>query len=65
MGNLQLSEKSDLLPRLENLSAAKFEVPAVTDITIDGPAIVQMLKLGVSKTFELYAKEVFLPYISL
>ena len=35
------------------------------DITLDGPAIVQMLKPGISKTFEVYAKEVFLPYISL
>ena len=33
MGNLQLSGKNDLLPCLENLSAAKSEAPAVTDIT--------------------------------
>ena len=50
---------------MENLSAAKSEAPAVTDITLDGPATVQMLKPGVSKTFEVYATEVFLPYISL
>ena len=31
MGNLQLGKKSDLLPSLENLSAAKSEAPAVTD----------------------------------
>ena len=65
MGNLRLGGKSDLLHCLENLSAAKSEAPAVTDITLDGPAIVQMLKPGISKTFEVYAKEVFLPYISL
>ena len=53
------------MPCLENLSAVKSEAPAVTDITLDGPAIVQMLKPGVSKTFEVYAKKVFLPYISL
>ena len=62
MGNLRLGEKSDLLPCLENLSAAKSKAPAVTDITLDDPAIVQMLKHGVSKTFEVYAKDVFLPY---
>ena len=50
---------------MENLSAANSEAPAVTDITLDGPAIVQMLKPGISKTFEVYAKEVFLAYISL
>ena len=65
MGNLRLAGKSDLLPCLENLSAAKSKAPAVMDITLDGPAIVQMLKPGISKTFEVYAKEVFLPYISL
>ena len=50
---------------LENLSAAKSKAPAFTDITLDGPAIVEMLKPGVSKTFEVYAKEVFLPCVSL
>ena len=44
MGNLRLGGKSDLLPCLENLSAAKSEAPAVMDIKLDGPAIVQMLK---------------------
>ena len=65
MGNLRLGGRSDLLPCLQNLSAAKSEAPAVKDSTLDGPAIVQMLKPGISKTFEVYAKEVFLPYISL
>ena len=65
MGNLRLGGKGDLLPCLQNLSAAKSEAPAVTDITLDVPAIVQMLKPGISKTFEVYANEVFLPYISL
>ena len=65
MGNHRLGGKSDLLPCLENSSAAKSESPAVTDITLDGPTIVQMLKPGISNTFEVYAKEVFLPYISL
>ena len=65
MRKLRLGGKSDLLACLENLSAAKSEAPAVTDITLDAPAIVQMLKPGVSKTFEVYAKEVFLPYLLL
>ena len=38
MGNLRLGGKSDLLACLENLSAAKSEAPAVTDITLDAPA---------------------------
>ena len=65
MWNLRLGGKSDLLPCLENLSAAKSEAPAVTGITLDVSAIVQTLKPVVSKTFEVYAKEVFLPYIFL
>ena len=65
MGNLRLGGKSDLLPCLKNLLSEKSEAPAVTDITLNGPAIVEMLKPGVSKTFEVYTKEVFLPYISL
>ena len=40
--------KSDILPCLKNLSAAESEAPAVTDITLDVAAIVQMLKPGVS-----------------
>ena len=61
----EIGGKSDPLPCLENLSAAKSKAPAATDITLDGPAIVQMLKPGISKTFEVYAKKVFLTYISL
>ena len=60
MGKLRLGGKGDLLSCLENLSTAESEAAAVTDI-LDGPPIVQMTKPGVSKTFEVYAKEVFLP----
>ena len=63
--NVRPGGKSDLLLCLENLSAARSEAPAVMNITLDGPAIVQMLKPWVSKSFEVYAKEAFLPYISL
>ena len=38
----------------------------VADVVIlDGPAIVNMLKPGSSKTFKDYAQDVFLPYISM
>ena len=49
---------------LEDLSEAQSEAPKVTNVVIDGAAIVQMLKPGAATTFEEYAHQVFLPYIS-
>ena len=63
-GRLNLSTKSDLLVCLESLSEAQSEAPSVTNVVLDGAAIIQMLKPGAAKTFEEYAHQVFLPYIS-
>lgn len=49
---------------LEGLSETQFEAPDVTNVVLDGAAITQMLKPGTAKTFEEYAHQVFLPYIS-
>ena len=56
--------KSDLLVCLEDISAAQSVAPSVTSAVIDGAAIVQILKRGSVKTFQEYADEVFIPYIS-
>ena len=63
-GRLHLGTKSDLLMCLEGLSEAQSEAPSVTNVVLDGAAIIQMLKPGAAKTFEEYARQVFLPYIS-
>ncbi len=61
-GRLHLGTKSDLMVCLESLSEALSEAPSVTNVVLDGAAIIQMLKPP--KTFEEYAHQVFLPYIS-
>ena len=64
-GRLHLGTKSDMLVCLESLddgSEARSEVPKVSNVVIDGAAIVQMLKPGAAETFEQYAHQVFLPY---
>ena len=63
-GKLHLGNKSDMLVCLEGLSEAQSEAPKVTNAVIDGAAIVQMLKPGAAETFEEYARQVFIPYIS-
>ena len=63
-GKLHLGTKSDLLVCLEDISAAQSVAPSVTSAVIDGAAIVQILKRGGVKTFQEYADEVFIPYIS-
>ena len=63
-GKLHLGTKSDMLVCLENLCEAQTEAPEVTNVIIDGAAIVQMLKPGGAETFEEYAHQVFIPYIS-
>lgn len=63
-GNLFTGTKSDLITCLEEISDAKTETPVTTCIVLDGAAIVQMLKPAASKTFEEYAHQIFIPYIS-
>ena len=56
--------QSDMLECLEGLSEAQSEAPKVTNVVIDGAVLVQMLKPGAAETFEEYAHQVFIPYIS-
>ncbi|KAL8619769.1 hypothetical protein ACOMHN_025855 [Nucella lapillus] len=55
---------SDLLTCLEEVSDAKTETPVTTCIVLDGAAILQMLKPAASKTFEEYAQQIVIPYMS-
>ena len=63
-GKLHLGTKSDMLVCLDGLSEAQYEAPIVSFVVIDGAAVVQMLKPGTAETFEQYAHQGFLPYIS-
>ena len=62
-GRLHLGTKSVLLECLESISEAQSEAPSVTNVVLDGAAVIQVLKPGAAKTFEEYAHQVFLPYI--
>ncbi|KAJ8393331.1 hypothetical protein AAFF_G00062320 [Aldrovandia affinis] len=63
-GSLCTGTKNDLLTCLEEVSDAKTETPVTICIVLDGAAIVQMLKPAASKTFEEYAQQIFIPYMS-
>lgn len=63
-GKLSLGNKSDFLTYLEEVSAAKSESPVATSVVLDGAAIIQMLKPAASKTFDDYARQIFIPYIA-
>ncbi|KAL8591566.1 hypothetical protein ACOMHN_055533 [Nucella lapillus] len=63
-GSLCTGTKSDLLTCLEEISDAKTETPVTTCIVLDGAAIIQMLKPAASKTFEEYAQQIVIPYMS-
>ena len=61
MRKIRIGHKSDLLPCLETGTLSE---PPVIDVkTLDGAAIVNMLPRDHSKTFEKYAKNLFLPYL--
>ena len=66
-GKLRLGTKSDIVYCLEDtvISVEEDETSlVVADVVIlAGPAIVNMLKPGLSKTFKDYAQDVFLLYI--
>ena len=51
-GRLHLGTKSVLLECLESIFEAKSKAPSVTNVLLDGVAIVHMLKPGAAKTFE-------------
>ena len=58
--------KSDLLRCLEDVAVVNENLlyPTVQVSILDSAAIVNMLKPGTAKTFDDYAKGVFIPYIT-
>ena len=53
-----------MLECLESLCEVQYhEAPKVTNVVIDGAAIVQMFKPGAARTFQEYAHQAFIPYI--
>ena len=63
-GRLRLGTKSDLLTCPEDLSPAQTKAPDAAFVVLDGAAIIQMMKPAGAKTFDEYAQQVFIPYIS-
>ena len=63
-GSLQLGTKSDILTCLEDLSPYQTKTTGTTCMVLDGAAIIQMMKPAAAKTFDEYAQEVFMPYVS-
>lgn len=63
-GELRLGIKSDLLSCIERLSPPTNLLPNVDALVIDGAALVQMLHPQQCKTFDDYAMNVFIPYLS-
>ncbi|KAK6169757.1 hypothetical protein SNE40_020746 [Patella caerulea] len=62
-GNLRLGKKCDLLKSLSDGIQVTSEAPAATCVILDGAVIVQVLKIGTTKTFDEYAKRVFVPHV--
>ena len=63
-GELRHGNKSEIVTCLESLVPTEDSQPTATTIVLDGAAIVNMLKPGVSKNFDEYAGQVFMPYIN-
>lgn len=63
LGSLRTGTKSDLLACFERIAPTNTTKPTVEITIIDGAAIVNMLRPGLTKTFEDYANTVFVPYI--
>ena len=66
MGVMRTGTKSDLLHCLEDLTSARENAtsPTVQVSILDGAAIVNMLRPGTAKTFQDYAMDVYVPYIT-
>ncbi|KAG0721997.1 hypothetical protein GWK47_045289 [Chionoecetes opilio] len=66
MGGLRTETKSDLMPCLENLVPVKEDLSTLrVQVNImDGAAIINMLRPGTAKTFQGYATDVFVPYVT-
>lgn len=66
IGGLRTGTKSDLIPCLENLVPVEGDLPTpkVQVVIMDGAAIINMLRPGTAKTFQSYANDVFVPYVT-
>ena len=62
-GKLRLGKKSDIIHCLEDEVDSEDMNPLSEVVVLDGAAIVNMLKPGSARTFQDYAKDVFLPYV--
>ena len=49
---------------LEDLSPSQTNTTGTTCMVLDGAAIIQMMKPAAAKTYDEYAQEIFIPYIS-
>jgi len=63
-GKLRLGTKTDILICLKHLCPPQIKIHDATSIVLDGAAIILMTKPAAVKTFDEYAKHVFIPYIS-
>ena len=63
-GRLPLGTKSDILTFLVNMSPSQTKTPDATCIVLDGAAIILMMKPAATNTFDVYAQQVFIPYMS-
>lgn len=64
MGQLRQGTKSDLLDCLEQCAPSGQDAPHVDVKIFDGAAVIHMLRPGGSRTFEDYAQNVFLPFVT-
>ena len=63
-GKLRQGTKSDIVQCLGDSVTEKHSSQDAKVVVLDGHAIVHMLKHGAAKTFQEYAKDVFLPYVN-
>ena len=63
-GKLRIGTKADLLQCLSIEGPVPLDTPVVDALFIDGAAVVQMLSPGTARTFQEYANNVFVPYVS-
>ena len=66
MGTLKTGTKSDLLRCLQEVVPTPDSIssPTVEVTILDGAAIINMLLPGTAKTFQDYANDVFMPYVT-
>ena len=62
-GNLRITNKSQLLPCIEDIISPQVTMPEVDALIMDGAAIVHMLPPRNSTIFSEYARNVFLPFL--